>query len=173
MKRAAAIAYLLLLLSLAVFGQRAKVPAFGQYPVKVEPARVKTIDFKNSPGAGTFRTRLREALAGGVNFAGHYVVAGWGCGTGCISGAIIDTRNGRVYFPEPFHDIAVWYDDSGYTDEPIKYRRNSRLFVVSGISGEQEERSDSENQWGDYYYEWKNNSLRLVKFIKRKRTNGQ
>ena len=159
----------LLVFSLAAFGQKGKPPAFGQYPAKVEKVRAKTIDFSHSPGAGTFRTRLREALAEGVNFAGHFVVAGWGCGTGCISGGIIDARDGRVYFPKQFNDIAVWYNDSGYTEKPISYRKNSRMFVVSGISGDQEDRPGEESLWGDYYYEWKNNSLKLVRFVKRPR----
>lgn len=159
----------MLVLTYFAFGQKGKPPIFTQYPAAVEKARAKDIDFRHSPGAGSFRTRLREGLAEGVNFAGHYIVVGWGCGTGCISGAIVDARNGRAYFPNAFHDIASWWDDNGYTDEPVKYRKNSRLFVITGISGDQEERADDNNIWGDYYYEWKNNGLRLVKFVKRKR----
>lgn len=37
-----------------------------------------------------FRTRLREAAAQKPDFAGHYVLARWGCGTECINGAAID-----------------------------------------------------------------------------------
>ncbi len=79
------------------FGQN---PTFERYPAIVEPAKAKAIDFRNSPGASTFRTRLREALAGGVNFAGHFILTGWGCGTGCTNGAVIDARTGRVFFPK-------------------------------------------------------------------------
>src|SRR5690242_19062012 len=98
MKRVILLSVVVLWLGLSASAQR--VPTFRQYPAKVERATARSIDFKNSPGASSFRTRLREALRGGVNFAGHYIVAGWGCGTGCISGAIIDGRTGRVYFPE-------------------------------------------------------------------------
>ena len=173
MKRIPIFGILVLLIPVATFAQKGKVPTFSQYPAKVEKAQAKAIDFKHSRGAGSFRTRLSDGLREGVNFAGHYIVVGWGCGTGCISGAIIDARNGKVYFPNAFHDIGVWYDDSGYTAEPVKYRKNSRLFVISGVSGDQEERSDDNKIWGDYYYEWKVNGPSLIKFIPRKRTNEQ
>src|SRR5262244_2754969 len=91
----AAVAYLL---TFQAYSQKS-TPTFGQYPASVEKARVKSIDFKHNPDARTFRTRLGEALKEGVNFAGHYVVAGWGCGTGCVSGAIIDARTGSVFWP--------------------------------------------------------------------------
>lgn len=172
MKSAGICGIFVLLAAVAVSGQNRKIPTFSQYPAKVEKARAKAIDFRHSRGAETFRTRLTDGLRRGVNFAGHYVVVGWGCGTGCISGGIIDARNGRVYFPNAFHDIGVWYDDSGYIAEPVKFRKNSRLFVISGISGDQEERND-DKIWGDYYYELKGNGLGLIKFVPRKRTNEQ
>ena len=138
-------------------------PTFGQYPATVEKARVKSIDFKRNPDARTFRTRLSEALASGVNFAGHYVVAGWGCGTGCISGAIIDARTGNVFWPIEFSDIGVWYGSENYADEPVAYKKNSRLLVIFGIPGSKEGQPDQPS--GKYYYEWRNNRLRLVKFV--------
>jgi hypothetical protein len=172
MKRVLSLCILILWLALIVSAQKGKVPTFSQYPAKLERARAKAIDFKHDPDARTFKTRLSEGLREGVNFAGHYVVVGWGCGTGCISGAIVDARNGRVYFPEAFHDIGVWYDDSGYTGEPVKHRKNSRLFVISGVSGDQGERV-GDDIWGDYYYEWKDNGLKLIRFVRKKRTNEQ
>ena len=81
-----------------------------------EKARAKAIDFKKNPDARSFRTRLSEALHRGVNFAGHYAVAGWGCGTGCISGAIIDARTGNVFWPEQFNAIGVLYSEGEYAN---------------------------------------------------------
>jgi len=173
MKSAGICGFFVLLVAVAVSGQNRKVPTFSQYPAKVEKAQVKAIDFRHSRGAETFRTRLTDGLRRGINFAGHYIVVGWGCGTGCISGGIIDARNGRVYFPNAFHDVGVWYDNNEYTPEPVKFKKNSRLFVISGISGDQEERSDDNKIWGDYYYQWKGDGLRLIKFVPRKRTNEQ
>lgn len=63
-----------------------------------------------------FRTRIREGIENGAgvwingewgreqnrpgpNFAGHYIVIVWGCGTGCIRMAMSDAETGAVYNP--------------------------------------------------------------------------
>ena len=147
-----------------VIGQKA--PAFSSYPAKVEKAQTRSIDFQRSPGANTFKTRLKAALAEGTDFAGHYRIAGWGCGTGCISGAVIDVRDGRVYFPEELAALSVGYFSGDYESEPLKYRKNSRLMVLSGIPGRIDE-NKPQKPWGDYYFEWKNNRFRQVRYVKR------
>jgi len=53
-------------------------------------------DFATKPGSETFRSRIREAMSQGVNFAGHYVLAEWGCGTACQEYAVVDARTGAV-----------------------------------------------------------------------------
>ena len=168
MRQSITLCSLFLLAVISVQGQSAKVPTFGQYPAKVEKAVARAIDFKNSPGAWGFRTRLTDALRRGVNFGGHYILTGWGCGTGCVSGGIIDARTGRVYFPEQMHSIAVGDDETGtYVESPIEYRKNSRLVIVHGIPGTQIEGSE-DLPTGDYFYEWRNNRLRLVKSVLKK-----
>ena len=107
MKRLFWLCLLTLLPLLPAVAQNGKRPAFSAYPATVEKAKAKSINFKNDAAARTMRTRLKEALAGGVNFAGHYIVAGWGCGTGCFSGAIIDARTGVVFWPLPLYALGV------------------------------------------------------------------
>lgn len=85
------------MISVTASAQAVKRPSFKAYPAKVEAKKAKAINFRQSPDARSFRTRLTQAIRGDVNFAGHYIVAGWGCGTGCVTGAIIDARNGYVY----------------------------------------------------------------------------
>ena len=159
----------LLLLGVVVSAQaQTAMPSFGHYPVKVQKATARSIDYKNSPGAWSFRTRLTAALREGVNFSGRYILTGWGCGTGCISTAIIDALTGRVYFPEPIGGIAVGDDENGnYVEKPIDFRKNSRLVIVHGTPGTQIDR-ESYPPTGDYYYEWKNNRLRLVRSVPKK-----
>lgn len=149
-----------------VLSTHAQVPTFGQYPAKVEKVIAKAIDFKHSPGASGFRTRLTAALREGkVTFAGHYILTGWGCGTGCVSTAIIDARTGRVFFPEPIGGVAVGDDENGdYVAEPVAFRKNSRLVIVHGTPGTQIDR-ETYPPAGDYYYEWKNNNLRLIRSV--------
>ena len=151
--------------SVSASAQTSRAPSFSHYPVAVEKARVRAIDFKKNPDARSFRTRLTEGLKAGVNFAGHYTLVGWGCGTGCISGAVIDARNGHVIWPEQFNAIGVWYGGDEYAAEPIAYKKNSRLLVISGSPGVAN--GAAEKPQGLYYYEWKNDRLRLVKFVKK------
>jgi peptidoglycan hydrolase-like protein with peptidoglycan-binding domain len=47
-----------------------------------------------------YRTRIRDGVSGGVNFAGHYSFVVIGCGTDCRFGFVIDLRTGKVFdFP--------------------------------------------------------------------------
>jgi len=163
MLRLVLIAFLTMWLSAIAGAQVSKDPAFNSYRVRIEKVRAKSINFRNNAGARSFRTRLSEALADGVNFAGHYVIAGWGCGTGCISGAIIDAHTGVVYWPLPLNALGVWYDGDKYADDPVAYRKNSRLLVISGSPGVKDDEPEKPN--GKYYYEWLRNQLRLVKFV--------
>lgn len=43
-----------------------------------------------------YRTKIREAMQAGVNFAAKYVVAEWGIGTGYQGHAIINAQTGRI-----------------------------------------------------------------------------
>jgi hypothetical protein len=43
-----------------------------------------------------YRTKIKEAMIAGVNFAGKYVVAEWGIGTGYQGHAIINGETGRI-----------------------------------------------------------------------------
>lgn len=55
------------------------------------------------------------------NFAGHYVLDSFGCGTGCMATAIVDLRTGVVY-RAPFHEP---------TYGERSYRADSRLVEFS------------------------------------------
>ena len=163
MHRVILVAISCLILALSSIGQTSRQPSFGSYPAAVEKKQARSINFKGDAAARTMRTRLSEALAGGVNFAGHYIVAGWGCGTGCISAAIIDARNGDVYWPLPLYALGVWYDGQNYADEPVSYRKNSHLLIITGSPGVKDNEKEKPN--GKYYYEWRGNDLRLIKFV--------
>lgn len=154
------------LLAYSVSAQKAKAPSFRQYPATVEKVRARGIDFKRNPDARSFRTRLNGALAGGVNFAGHYIVVGWGCGTGCTNAAVIEARTGDVIWPDQFMNIDASYGD-GYSDEQLEFRQNSRLLIIHGRPGSRNENARIPPS-GDHYYEWKNNRLRLLRSVERK-----
>ena len=56
-----------------------------------------TIDLSSHHYARSYRTTLRKAAANGPDFAGHYVVAWWGCGNECVRSLIVDLNTGQVY----------------------------------------------------------------------------
>ncbi|HEU0013483.1 MAG TPA: hypothetical protein VFQ45_07350 [Longimicrobium sp.] len=95
------------------------MPRFEQYPARDTftgtPAPVKL----ESARAREFRTMLRQGAAKGPNFAGHYTVVEWGCGSPCHAYAIVDARTGRVAY---------------MADEPaalgVGHRLDSEMLVV-------------------------------------------
>ena len=98
-------------------------------------------DVKSQPKARMFRTRLRKAAREGVNFAGRYILASWGCGSGCQDAGIIDAKTGKVYF-SPFIDDIAWqggakFNYAGGPPEGLNgggtdFRSDSRLLFASG-----------------------------------------
>src|SRR5450432_4443827 len=96
----------LLILTATTHPQPSKLPTFAQYPA------VETYKGKPAPpvlqtaNQRRFRTMIREGAAKGPNFAGRYTIADWGCGAGCVSIAVIDAKDGKVY-SGPF-EVLSW-----------------------------------------------------------------
>ncbi|MFB9952863.1 hypothetical protein ACFFP0_28795 [Rhizobium puerariae] len=105
------------------------VPKFAAFPEKVyagpnAPVKLSTEDERN------FATRLRTAGKQPVNFAGHYILATWGCGAECLGGAVIDARTGKIaWLP---YSVCCWGEG-----EPFYFRKDSRLIVFSGVLNEE------------------------------------
>ena len=116
--------------------------SFEKYPAKIyngKQAPLKLGDWNS------FRTRLKAAHKDGdINFAGNYIVTTWGCGTSCVSGAMIDKRTGKVYdIPlgetgSPYEIGAECFADGAELDdnERLAFYPNSRLFISRGCEGE-------------------------------------
>ena len=96
----------------------------------------------------SFRTAIREAAARGPNFAGHYTVAEWGCGGGCVSIVIVDAANGAVY-PGPFRNLA------SEEPQPLEYRLDSRLLIARGCP--------EETACASYFWEWSGAEFKLIR----------
>src|ERR1017187_2859319 len=102
-----------------------ELPNASQYPAKVEQATARHIDLASNPKAKEFETKLDDALASGVNFAGHFVVAQWGCDSGCIQMAIIDGKTGQVHFPGQLQGVTVGSGEL-QNSEPLESKPESR-----------------------------------------------
>lgn len=65
-------------------------------PIQYYEGPFAKVDFSTAPEAAMFYTKITEAVSAGPNFAGHFAIATWGCGTSCQDHAIIDVKTGRV-----------------------------------------------------------------------------
>lgn len=63
-----------------------------------KPAKV---DFDSMPELKNFRTVITEEASKGPNFAGHFTFMRWGCGTSCLSYAIVDAISGKIVLYNP------------------------------------------------------------------------
>jgi len=154
------------LFSINIFGQ--KSPAFSKYSVKVEKKIARSINFASHKDAKTFRTNLRSYLkTGKVDFGGKYIVARWGCGTGCSQMALIDVKTGNVFFPTILQGALTGLGKFGDV-EKVQHRANSRLFILNGFPGIADPDGDAtEQKQGTRYYVWTGKDFKLLKFIEK------
>ena len=110
----------IVVISIVTTAQERHLPRFESYRATKnfsgEPAPV---NLRSHPKARLFRTMLKRSVENGPNFAGHYVVGMWGCGSDCLMVAVTDAFNGRVYF-------APFTVSTGGT-----FRIDSTLFVAN------------------------------------------
>ena len=131
-------------------------PRFEDMPVTEKfagkPAPVKLLTTE----ARRYRTVIREGAREGPNFAGHFTIVTWGCGAGCVQFAIVDAKTGLVYSPRFYVAARTHFDEeTDQPDEPLQFRIDSKLLIVSGSPNEKNE--------GVYYYSWDGKRLALIK----------
>lgn len=122
-------------------------------------------DFHGKPAAPilatrsqrTFRSAIREAAAKGPDFAGHYTIAECGCGSGCMSVAVVDAITGKV-FEAPFRilSLPLAEGEGGHQYQGAVYQLKSRLLIADGCP--------EETNCGTYYYEWSDNKFKRLRF---------
>ena len=144
------------------------VPRFEDYPVSEEwhgPAAPLQLHRRER----WFKTRLSEAAKEPPDFAGHYRFAGWGCGTLCAAGAIIDLETGIVYPPprgghgsDPHNINEFWIFSLSLGPIGLPYaehRVDSRLMIVRRGSPDFPTLADT------YYLVWEGNRFRQIMFV--------
>lgn len=148
MKKFPLLAFFVSLIPLAAVA--ADLPQFKDFPVtEVYQGKNSPLNL-TTPEARKFRTVLTESAQQKPDFAGHYIFAHWGCGSGCHQTAIIDAKNGRV-FMVPFTITTVGEEEI----DPVQFRPDSRLVVVNGSRNDQPEN-------GSFYYLWDGKRLKLI-----------
>ena len=147
---------------------------FEDYPI--------TETFQGAPAAPVlataqqreYRTRIRRGVmngegvwigswknpikTSGPNFAGHYFVIRWGCGSNCLMMAVVDAKTGTVYAP-PLSGVGselfVPMDMLG--DRVIDFKPESTLLILRYAC------RAARRECGVYYFNWENNRFKLLK----------
>lgn len=115
-------------------------PVFEDFPIAEKfSGQPASPNFSSNPDAQRFITVVTNGAKIGPNFAGHYTVVTWGCGTGCNSGVIIDAKSGNIY---PMGAFACSYD----------FRLDSYLLIGNPCLG-------TFTDYPPLYYKWENNQL--------------
>ena len=71
-----------------------------------------------------------------MNFASYYVIVTWGCGSGCVTGAMVDTRDGAVY---SMPDDKEWGGNGTYIDSKKESEILLTVAVAQSPTGQIEE----------------------------------
>jgi hypothetical protein len=135
-----------------------EAPKFADYPSPPVYHGRNAAPVLRSWEARMYRTRIREGARERPNFDGHYIVVGWGCGTQCWNGAVVDAITGKVVV------LPVVAASLQQDAELIEYRIDSRLMVLNGMSTREEESSGSS---ASHYFEFNGKILKPVKTIPR------
>jgi hypothetical protein len=177
-KRSVLLVGALVTLARPVFPRSAQLPArlpiFEDFPV--------TQVFQGKPAAPIlrggdwdYRTRFREQTASGPDFAGHYKIVSWGCGSGCSVWSIVDERTGRIYHPFPFGVLNVPFMGtvSGRRYQGVRYQVDSSLLIVDGCPETKDVDDPRMDQCFTTYYTWQNQRLTLIKTIPAPQATGE
>jgi hypothetical protein len=146
-------------------GVTGPVPSFASFPARIEKRDHPIgVDVRASSMARTYRTQLRGGAKAGPNFAGHFTIASWGCGSACVQWAVIDQNTGKARFEPTIDTIdASSVDPDSSNGEPLVFHRDSRLLIVQGAPHEDETRA------GVGFYQWNGGAFGLLKFVPRAR----
>ena len=116
--------------------RNARIPRFEDFPITEHWNGVPATVRLTTPWERMFRTRLSDAGKKQPNFAGHYRIVIWGCGSNCRAGAVVDLTTGSV-FPPPLAAHGEGWDHWAMGSEEIQRsidsRANSRLAVVRSM----------------------------------------
>jgi hypothetical protein len=108
------------------------LPRFSDFPVQ------STYRGRPAPAQLTsrfdhrFQTVIRKGADEGPNFAGHYTVVIWGCGTSCAQFVIVDASSGTVYDP-PFESVVGGDAKGSLREWGLHFQLDSALFVAPRV----------------------------------------
>lgn len=109
-----------------------------------------SVDFSTNPEAKLFQSTIVSQVSKGANFAGHYTVATWGCGTECEGFAVVNVENGAIIKYVPYYPLQA---ASG-----LSYSIDSNILVfnprpnITSVSARKAIQDDYEARKGRVYF---------------------
>ena len=127
-------------------------PDFQDYPASSTEdfTQAEEIDFSSNEDAKNFQAKITEAFEAGPNFAGHYTLADWGCGTSCASAAVVNNETGVI--------IAYGIEATAGYD----FSTSSRLLIVNPKTNLPNDPNLIYQGLKTYYFELKDDKLKFV-----------
>jgi hypothetical protein len=128
-----------------------------------------------------FRTQIQEGVTKGIgvmrdgkeqagaNFAGHYIVVEWSCGSPCGMLAIVDAATGKVYAPPISDGFLLPPMPATDPDNPnrfipwvaeVDFRLGSELMIISANPNLSKSRVNYA-----HYFLWESNQWKLLRRI--------
>jgi hypothetical protein len=160
-----------------------RLPQFEDFPIREVFDQTPHAPILATPEQRLFRTRIREGVQKGwgvpvngawgteqnkpgPNFAGHYIVIVWGCGSGCISMVMSDAKTGIVFGP-PISEGAfalpmLVIPGSVSRAADLQFRKDSRLMIIRA--------TPHEDRPGAvpcaFYFLWEGDRWRLMRQVR-------
>jgi hypothetical protein len=98
---------------------------FSDYRIALYKGKLAPPNFKTDPAAYEFRTQIKDQCKDkGIDFAGHFTLVQWGCGTECAETAIVDRITGSIFYSklnEPYN----------FAFNTIKCKSNSTMVIMN------------------------------------------
>lgn len=92
------------------------------------------VDFSSNENAREYKTVISETEAKGSNFAGHFTLATWGCGTDCVGYAVVDTETGKIIAYNPangnYHLDNISLNSSYFVLEPVYKGQDRKYYQI-------------------------------------------
>ncbi|ENX34018.1 hypothetical protein F889_02682 [Acinetobacter colistiniresistens] len=123
-----------------------KPPKFTDYPASLYKGSTAQLDMTDAY-ARLFKTRLSQGLKEKPDYAGEYVVVGWGCGAMCYSLTLISKKTGKI--------LQTFGGETG--EKLIDTQPNSLLLITHGSV-----KVNGKDIYAKKFYLLKNNQLNLI-----------
>lgn len=150
------------------------LPRFEDFPVTQTFEGIPAIPSPGTPDQRRYRTRILEGVSGGrgvwtgswkdakerrgPNFAGHYFIIRWGCGSDCLMMAVADAETGKVYgSPISGGGSELFVSMDPLSDREIDFRLDSSLMIFRNAC------KGPRQQCGVFYFNWKDNHFDLIR----------